>query len=337
MIVMRCTRRHPFAAGASAIELRTSRQVFSIDLCPFDRSPPMACCSAGVSDRPTVPYSWDIGPPMRGLRDSRRWRAEMDAGIGKGMSLMPVADPSFGWLEAAGAFGLVIVVAFAVTWIVTDLARVSRTPYIAVLTVTTLVLGVGYVAWSGTKVADLVTEDWGWGIAGGIAAMAVVVPLVRRLPSGPRPEGSRLVGRLLWEGVVYGMAEALLLATLPVLALWQGAEALGWTDPGVGAITSGALAIVGALIVIAVHHLGYREFRRSRKMMAGALAACGIQALAFLLTGNVLAPILAHIVLHGQLTLRGDEMPPSRASQEPGRAGRLTTVERFPRRKELVA
>ena len=59
---------------------------------------------------------------------------------------MPVADPSFGWLEAAGAFGVVTVVAFAVTWIVTDLARVSRTPYIAVLTFTTLVLGVGYVA-----------------------------------------------------------------------------------------------------------------------------------------------------------------------------------------------
>jgi hypothetical protein len=261
----------------------------------------------------------------------------MDAGIGKEMSLMPVADPSFGLLEAAGAFGVVMVVAFAVTWIVTDLARVSRTPYIAVLTSTTLVLGVGYVAWSGTKVADLVTEDWGWGIVGGIAAMAVVVPLVRRLPSSPRPEGSRLFGRPLWEGVVYGIAEALLLATLPVLAVWQGAEALGWTDPGVGAITSGVLAIVGALIVIAAHHLGYREFRRSRKMMAGALAACGIQALAFLVTGNVLAPIVAHVLLHGHLTLRGAELPPSRASQEPGRAGRITSVDRFPRRKELVA
>ena len=143
---------------------------------------------------------------------------------------MPVADPSFGWLEAAGAFGVVTVVAFAVTWIVTDLARVSRTPYIAVLTFTTLVLGVGYVAWSGTEVADLVTEDWGWGIVGGIAAIAVVVPLVRRLPSRPRPGGPRLVGRLLWEGVVYGSAEGLLLATLPVLSVWQGAEALGWTD-----------------------------------------------------------------------------------------------------------
>lgn len=249
---------------------------------------------------------------------------------------MPAADPSFGWLEAAGAFGVLSVVAFAVTWIVTDLARVPRTPYVAVLTMTTLVLGFGFVVWSGTEVADLVREDWGLGIVGGVAAAVVVVPLVRRLPSRPRPEGDRLVGRLLWEGVVYGMAEALLLATLPVIVVWQGARALGWTDPGLGATASGALAIVGALIVIAVHHLGYRQFRRSRKMMAGALAACGIQALAFLLTGNVLAPILAHIVLHGQLTLRGDEMPPSRASQGLGRAGSITPVGGFPRREELV-
>lgn len=250
---------------------------------------------------------------------------------------MPVADPSFGWLETTSAFVVLSVVAFAVTWIVTDLARVPRTPYVAVLIVTTLGLGVGYVAWSGTEVVDLVTEGWSWGIVGGIVAAAVVAPLVRRLPSGPRPEGPRLVGRLLWEGVVYGTAEGLLLATLPVLVVWQGAEALGWTDRGPGAIASGALAIFGALFVIAVHHLGYREFRRSRKMLAGALVACGIQALAFLLTGNVLAPVLAHIVLHAQLTLRGDEMPPSRASQGSGRAGRSTPVEGMPRRKELVA
>jgi hypothetical protein len=260
----------------------------------------------------------------------------MHAGVEKEMSLMPVADPSFGWLDAAGAFGVLSVVAFAVTWIVTDLARVPRTPYVAVLAVTTLVLGVGYVAWSGTEVADLVTDDWGWGIVGGIAAMAVVIPLVRRRPSGPRPEGPRLVGRLLWEGVVYGIAEGLLLATLPVLVVWQGAEALGWTDPGVGAIASGALAIVGALFVIAVHHLGYREFRRSRKMLAGALVACGIQALAFVLTGNVLAPVVAHVLLHGQLTLRGDEMPPSGASRESGRAGGVTPVAALSRRRELI-
>jgi hypothetical protein len=113
--------------------------------------------------------------------------------------------------------------------------------------------------------------------------------------------------------VVYGTAEAILLATLPVLAIWQATDALGWMDTGRARALSGALAVAGALFVIAVHHLGYREFRQmaSRKRLAGALAGCGIQALAFLLTGNVLAPVVAHIVLHWQLTLRGNEMPPA--------------------------
>jgi hypothetical protein len=83
-------------------------------------------------------------------------------------------------------------------------------------------LAAGYLAWSGTSVADLVTAGWGWGILAGLITAALVVPLVRRLPAGrPRPEGCQLVGRLVCEGVMYGTAEAILLATLPVLAVWQ--------------------------------------------------------------------------------------------------------------------
>jgi TRAP-type C4-dicarboxylate transport system permease large subunit len=226
---------------------------------------------------------------------------------------VPVPDPSFGWQDATAAFAIIAVVAFLVTWVVTDLGHVSRTPYVAILTVTTFGLGAGYIAWSGTSVADLVTAGWVWGILGGLVAAAMVVPLVRRLPAGRlRPQGSQLVGRLLWEGVVYGFAEGVLLATLPVLAVWQATDALGWTDTTWAKVGSGVLAVVGALCVILVHHLGYREFRTraARKMLRGALVGCGLQALAFLLTGNVLAPVVAHIVLHTQLTLRGNEMPP---------------------------
>jgi TRAP-type C4-dicarboxylate transport system permease large subunit len=226
---------------------------------------------------------------------------------------MPVPDPSFGWQDATAAFAIIAVVAFLVTWVVTDLGHVSRTPYVAILTVTTIGLGAGYIAWSGTSAADLVTGGWVWGILGGLVAAAVVVPLVRRLPAGrPRPQGPQLVGRLLWEGGVYGFAEGVLLATLPVLAVWQAVDALGWTDTTWTKVGSGALTVVGALFVILVHHLVYREFRTraARKMLRGALVGCGLQALAFLLTGNVLAPVVAHIVLHTQLTLRGNEMPP---------------------------
>jgi hypothetical protein len=65
---------------------------------------------------------------------------------------------------------------------------------------------------------------------------------------------------------------------------------------------------------------------------------CGIQALAFILTGNVLAPILAHIVLHLQLTLRGTEMPPvSEAPLEFPAAGRSGLSKDPAPEKELVA
>lgn len=250
---------------------------------------------------------------------------------------MPVPGSSFGWQEAIAAFAVVSLVAFLVTWLVTDLGHVRRTPYVAVLTGTTLALAAGYLAWSRTTLSDLLRAEWGPGLLGAAAAAAVVGVLVRRLPRRPRPEGAALVGRLVWEGVVYGAAEAILLSTLPVLAVWQGADALGWTDTTSGGVGSGALAIVGAMFVIAVHHLGYREFRgrAGRKMLVGALAACGVQALAFLLTGSALAPIIAHIVLHGQLTLRGDEMPPSEDLGEPSGAGRPRPITAA-RRRELV-
>ncbi len=177
---------------------------------------------------------------------------------------------------------------------------------------TTFGLAAGYLGWSGTSLADLVAAGWGLGILAGVIVAAMVVPLVRRLPAGSRAQGPELVGRLLWEGVVYGTAEAILLATLPVLAVWQATEALGWTDTAWAKAGSGALAVIGALFVIVVHHLGYREFRTrtARKMLGGALVGCGLQALVFLLTGNVLAPVVAHIVLHTQLILRGNDMPP---------------------------
>lgn len=230
---------------------------------------------------------------------------------------MPVApDPSFGWQEAALAYAVVLIAAFLVTWVVTDLLHVPRTPYVGVLTLVTVALGAGYLWSSGTDLADLVVPDWGWGVVGGLIAGAVVAPGVRRLPVPEERSGPPSVGLLAWEGVVYGFAEAVLLATLPVLAVWQAAEDLGWTGSTWSEVGSGALAIVGSLLVIAIHHLGYRGFRGAgaRPKLMGALVGCGVQALAFLLTGNVLAPVIAHVLLHGQMLARGVELPPEEAT-----------------------
>ena len=139
--------------------------------------------------------------------------------------------------------------------------------------------------------------------------------MVRRIPRRPRATGLRIGGLLLWEGLVYGVAEAVLLATLPVLAVWQACDDLGWTAGVWSKVGAGVLAVLGALFVVLVHHLGYAQFRvrQARTSLMGALVVCGMQAVAFLLTGSILAPIVAHVVLHGQMLFRGVELPPARA------------------------
>jgi len=225
---------------------------------------------------------------------------------------MPVADPSFGWQEAIAGYFVMMVAAFAVTWLVTDVLGLRRTPYIAVLALTVVSIGAWYVAWSGTSLAEITSSNLAWSLITGLVVAVAVTPLIRRLPQGRRTHGLRRAGLFAWEDVAYGVAEALLLAVYPVLTIWQAATAAGWTDTDGGKVGAGAVAIVGSLFVILVHHMGYAEFRQhaARPKLLGALLTCGLQALAFLVTGALLAPIIAHVALHFELTLRGAELPP---------------------------
>jgi len=225
-----------------------------------------------------------------------------------------VAAPST-WQEVAVAFAVLAVAAFLVTWLITDVLGIRRTAYIAILALMVAGLSAAYLAWSDVSGSELITSNALWGAVGGIIAAAVVFPLVRRLPAQPHATGSRLGVQLLWEGGIYGIAEALLLATLPVLVIWQGVPD-GAGEASLARVGWGALAIFGSLVVILVHHLGYAEFRMSsgRTKLMGALLSCGIQALAFLLTGSILAPVIAHILLHTQMIVRGTELPPAQAT-----------------------
>ena len=227
---------------------------------------------------------------------------------------MPSADTSFSWEAAALGYLIVLMAAFLVTYLGTDVLRLRRTAYVGVLAITVLGFGALYVPWSGTTLGGPLGSNALEGIAAGLLVAAVVAPLIRRLPKGPAPEGIGRVELVAWEDVVYGTAEALLLAVYPVLTLWQSATAAGWTGSDAGKIASGVVAIVGSLLVILIHHLGYAEFRTraARPKLEGALFSCGLQAGAYLVTGSVLAPVIAHIVLHIQLTMHGTELPPAR-------------------------
>jgi len=216
---------------------------------------------------------------------------------------MPDVGTSFGWQEIAVTFTILALAAFLVTWLVTDVMRIGRTVYIAILSLVVAALSVGYLRWSDMPTGELLSNPL-WGVVAGVVAAAIVFPLVRKLPRRPHEAGARLGELLLWEGGVYGIAEATLLAALPVLVVWQGSSE--------NRVLWGALAVLASLIVVFVHHLGYAEFRApaGRTKLMGALVTCGLQALAFLLTGSIWAPVVAHILLHAQLIMRGVGLPP---------------------------
>jgi hypothetical protein len=213
-------------------------------------------------------------------------------------------DSSLGpWIGLAWSGGL-SVAAFLVTWVATDLLHIKRTPFIGILLLVTAGLTWGYVAWTGAG-TKFVTYHWGWGLLGGAVASALMVGMTRRIPLGPHRDH---YGHLVpWEGFVYGVAEGVLLSVLPVAMLWQVSRSFGWTS---GAATVGAvvLAIVGSAFLIAVHHLGYPEFRN--KLMRFPVALCTVLSVAYLVTGSLFAPVIGHIVVHVAMLRRGLELPP---------------------------
>jgi hypothetical protein len=117
---------------------------------------------------------------------------------------------------------------------------------------------------------------------------------------------------LLWLGIVYGAMDAMFLSILPLSATWQAFSALGWTKRWGGRIASGVLALVASLLIIAVYHLGYPEFRGPQVGLI--VVGVGIQSLIMLLAGNPMVVIIGHIAMHITAVLHGinsvSQLPP---------------------------
>ena len=203
---------------------------------------------------------------------------------------------------------------FAVSWLAATRLQMPRTPYIAVLTVTTAVFSGGYVWWLDVTAADLVTSRWMWGLIVAPLSAAFLIIGMTKLPVSKRLHGFsqqlrgwRLTRALLWEGVVYGTAEGILLSVLPVFITWQMVNSLGWSGVA-GGIARWALPIAASAIVIIVHHLGYWEYRNG--LLVPITVGCGMLSVGYLATASLIAPTLGHILAHCTGLVRGVELPP---------------------------
>lgn len=220
---------------------------------------------------------------------------------------MPVPVSPASWVGSLIWLIALAAVAFLISWLVADRLNIKRTPYIGVLAFVTAGVTVGYVAWLGVGVSDVLTARWAWGLLAAAVSSAFLVVGMTKLPVAQRLHGSRLGVALLWEGVVYGIAEGLLLSALPVFMTWQMIHSLGWSGAG-GGIARWTLPIVASVAVIVVHHLGYWEYRN--RMLVPIALGCGLLSFGYLVTASPIGPTLGHILGHASSLLHGAELPP---------------------------
>lgn len=220
---------------------------------------------------------------------------------------MPVPVSPVSWAGSLIWLAALAVVSFLVTWVTADKLRVRRTPYIAVLTVVTVAMTAGYIAWLGVSVTALLGTHWGWGLLAAPLCGAFMIWGITRLPVTQQLTARRLGVALLWEGVVYGITEGVLLSMLPVLMTWQMIHSLGWQGPG-GDIARWTLPIAASMVITVVHHLGYWEYRN--RLLVPIAAGCGLLAVGYLVTASPIAPALGHVLGHATGLVHGTELPP---------------------------
>jgi hypothetical protein len=210
------------------------------------------------------------------------------------------------WIIASGLLG------FALSKIFAGMLRLKRNlfliPYV----------GIGglflyaYVRWSAISVGELIRQNWIWGLVGAVLLALFTVRNVLSQPVSPRSRGLLLLFDLVWSGVAYGSMDALLLTILPVLATWQAGALLNWTVNWPGKVLVGIIALLASILVTAVYHLGYPEYRG--RGLVGPVVGNSSMTLGYLLTNNPLAAIFSHIAMHVAAVLHGPasvmQLPP---------------------------
>ena len=210
------------------------------------------------------------------------------------------------WILVAGVVG------FAVTEVCSYRLRIARNLLLVPYVVAVAGLFLGYLSWSGEDLVSLLAQNWLLGCAGAAVVSVIVVRNVLLQPASPRGRGLALAGEILWAGVAYGVADAVLLSVLPVLAAWQMGTALGWTATWPGKLLAGGLSVLASVLVTSAYHYGYAEFRGGR--MRTAWLGNSIMSLGYLLTTNPITAIFSHALMHVTAVLHGPsstvQLPP---------------------------
>jgi len=183
--------------------------------------------------------------------------------------------------------------AFALPFVLTDLVTIDRDLYYGVYAGSVFALFWLWLRSAGRPMREVLTRNWRAALALAVLFGGVMVAVALKEGATSRPHGWAFAGALVWRGVVYGLADGLLLSTFPILVVFA---AFGTRRTKRALVGIGALALAASLAFTAVYHLGYSDFRGSklRKPLAGDV----MWSAPTLLTLNPVGAPLAHAALH---------------------------------------
>ena len=205
---------------------------------------------------------------------------------------------------------------FLVPFLLTDLTAVHRDVYYAVYIATVCSFAGLWLRFATESPRAVLTRNWVFGVALGALFVIPMVVIVLQEDATSRPAGVHLFLPILLRGVLYGLADGVILSAFPILAVFAafaGTRALArWR----GTFAVGALALAVSMLFTAVYHLGYSDFRGEK--VRRPLAGNSIWSLPTLATLSPLGAPLAHAGLHVSAVVHSYEtdvfLPPHEAT-----------------------
>lgn len=194
------------------------------------------------------------------------------------------------WILSAAASGLLVSAIFAGVF---HLSRMS-----VVLAHVTMVgaLLFAYLRWAEIDSVALLKQYWLWGVLGAFISGWFASSNVLSQPASPPTEGFSFYVQVVWLGIVYAIADAMLLSVMPILAVEGAFAGTAKTRSWSRRLAVGVSALAASALVTAAYHWGFPEFRGAQ--ILAPVIGNSIISLTYLLARNPIAPVGAHIAMH---------------------------------------
>ena len=192
-------------------------------------------------------------------------------------------------------FAGITVVAFLAPFLGTSVLDLQHDVYLLLYFASVASVLTLYISVTDFDVRSFVTQNWRLSAVIGLASGAFVVwNVLARNDATPRPDGAYFAFELLWRGVAYGLADAVLLTAFPGMVAFSlmNRQVRG----AVRRVAFAGLALAMILVITSVYHLGYEQFREDG--IAAPETGNTIISLPMLVSLNSVGSIAAHTAMH---------------------------------------